>query len=836
MPFLYYVQTSVIGLIITLIICIHMYRRNHERSELRDVFLALLISNMCLLLLEMVLNMLTGSESAASGWLLPAVICLFYILNPVPEALWIFYLDAVIRRNDQQGMSRATAIVICLPIAVNMLLSLGSLFGDYLFYVDADHVYHRGPYFLLMPALCYIYLFYYVGLVILKRKQVSLQEFRALLFAALPPLIAGVLQSMFFGLSVLWIALAFSLLIVYLNLQSEQVYKELIKLDRMKDQFLANTSHELRTPLNGIINITNSILENNHTDSVHADPSRQHNLRTVLSEAHRLDRLIHDILDISSMRSGGMKLEVRAIDLHSVANASLYVISQLSDGKPIEFINQIPIEMPAVYADEERLYQIFYNLIGNALKFTQQGHIRTGAVLKQDYIEIWVQDTGIGIPQERLEDVFTPFTQLDSTETREAGGTGLGLSITQTLVELQGGRIWVESRKGRGSTFRFTLPVSRKRKEKVYGKQPEANFAPRDKNSVLTTRRHRTEKSYSILAVDDDPASLAALFHVLDNDGYDVTAVPDGMSALAKLEQMPQYDLVILDVMMPKISGYEVLRAIRGRFQPLDLPVLMVTARARPEDLKIGFEAGANDYLTKPFESLELKSRVKTLVQLKESVEIRISAELSFLQAQIKPHFLFNSLSTIAALSTVDPVKAKGLLYDLSDYLRGSFSFDSGDEFTPLVNELATVRAYVSIEKERFQDRLDMQYDIDESIELKVPMLIIQPLVENAIRHGIMTRNAGGFVRLTVRREEDTVLIKVEDNGVGIEPQRLQKLLGQPGTRSGVGLMNIQRRLILHYGIGMHIWSQTGEGTAVTLQIPLNTGRKADDDQSYIAG
>lgn len=155
---------------------------------------------------------------------------------------------------------------------------------------------------------------------------------------------------------------------------------------------------------------------------------------------------------------------------------------------------------------------------------------------------------------------------------------------------------------------------------------------------------------------------------------------------------------------------------------------------------------------------------------------------------------------------------------------------------SPLVNELATVRAYVSIEKERFQDRLDMQYDIDESIELKVPMLIIQPLVENAIRHGIMIRNAGGFVRLTVRHEEDTVLIKVEDNGVGIEPQRLQKLLGQPGTRSGVGLMNIQRRLILHYGIGMHIWSQTGEGTAVTLQIPLNTGRKADDDQSYIAG
>ncbi|MDT0124864.1 ATP-binding protein [Paenibacillus sp. RRE4] len=835
MPLLYYVQTSVIGLIITLIICFHMLRRNKEKSELRSVFLVLLFSNMSLLLLEMVLNMLIGSDAALVGKLLPAVICVFYILNPVPEALWIFYLDAVIRRNKRKGMSRLTAIVICLPIVVNAVLSLGSLSGGYLFYVDADHVYHRGPYFLLMPAMCYIYLFYYLGLVILKRKHVSVQEFRALLFAALPPLVAGALQSMFFGLSVLWIALAFSLLIVYLNLQSEQVYKELIKLNRLKDQFLANTSHELRTPLNGIINITNSILEDRAGAE---DTSQRHNLKTVLSEARRLDRLIHDILDISSMRSGGMKLTLRSIDLHSIADASLYVISQLNDGKPIEFINQIPTDFPAVYADEERLYQIFYNLVGNALKFTQHGHIRTGAVLKQDHVEIWVQDTGMGIPNDRLEDIFNPFYQLDSTETREAGGTGLGLSITQTLIELHGGTIWVKSRQGEGSIFLFTLPISNERKEKVYGKQPDVQATLIAEKHVLTTKRVKTEKgkSYAILAVDDDPASLAALFHVLDNDGYDVTAVSDGMAALAKLEQSPTYDLVILDVMMPKISGYDVLRTIRQRFQPLDLPVLMVTARARPEDLQIGFEAGANDYLTKPFESLELKSRVKTLVQLKESVGNRISAELSFLQAQIKPHFLFNSLSTIAALSTVDPMRAKGLLYDLSDYLRGSFSFESGEEFTSIGSELATVRAYVSIEQERFQDRLDMQYDIDERVELKIPMLIIQPLVENAIRHGIMTRNAGGVVRLTVRREEDTALIIVEDNGVGMEPKRVQQLLGQPAARSGVGLMNIQRRMILHYGTGIQIRSRPNEGTTIILQIPWNKENSTDDNESHIAG
>lgn len=132
------------------------------------------------------------------------------------------------------------------------------------------------------------------------------------------------------------------------------------------------------------------------------------------------------------------------------------------------------------------------------------------------------------------------------------------------------------------------------------------------------------------MAVEDDPASLAALISILKYDGYSVTAVTDGVSALEALERERHYDLIILDVMMPRMSGYEVLKRLRIRYGMLDMPVLMLTAKARPEDLQAGFAAGANDYLAKPFEALELKSRVKTLVQLKESVSNRIAAELSF--------------------------------------------------------------------------------------------------------------------------------------------------------------------------------------------------------------
>jgi sensor histidine kinase YesM len=299
-----------------------------------------------------------------------------------------------------------------------------------------------------------------------------------------------------------------------------------------------------------------------------------------------------------------------------------------------------------------------------------------------------------------------------------------------------------------------------------------------------------------------------------------VKAVANGAAALEALEQHSDYDLVILDIMMPRISGLEVLESIRRRFEPVDLPVLLLTAKARPEDLLAGFEAGANDYLSKPFDALELKARVRTLAQLKRSISLRLQAELSFLQAQIKPHFLYNSLTVIGALSTKEPQRAEQLLYDLSDYLRGSFHFNHYNGVTFLSDELATVYAYVSLEQARFRDTLRVEFDIDESIELPIPMLAVQPLVENAIRHGISKKNGGGTVRLSVKRGSGQTLITVADDGVGIADSKRPELLAGKADGQGVGLHNIQRRMIAHYGHGLDIASKAGVGTTVTLRIP----------------
>lgn len=602
----------------------------------------------------------------------------------------------------------------------------------------------------------------------------------------------------------------------------ESMSLKLLELDRLKDEFIANTSHELRTPLNGIINITNSVLEGSGGT---LSPLTRTNLEVVVAAARKLHNLLHDILDISSLKHG-LRLNVRAVDVYSVAEVVLYEIRHTRAGQEIEIVNRIPPDLPPVYADAERLRQILYNLADNALKFTPQGSIEAGACVCGEEAEIWVEDTGCGIPADKLEDIFTSFYQVNTDEMRSSGGTGLGLSISKTLVQLHGGRIWATSTVDKGTRITFTLPLSTQAKTALpLARHPYVSPEVASASALLTTSARKEKARYSILAADDDSSNLTALFGILSNEGYYIKSVASGEEVLQELERKKDYNLLIMDLMMPRMSGYEVLRNIRSRFTPLHLPVLLLTAKMRPEDLQAGFQAGANDYVAKPFEALELKARVRTLVQLKETASRMVTTELSFLQAQIKPHFLFNTLSVIASLSTRHPERAKQVLYDLSDYLRGSFNFENYNGITPLSGELATVRAYLSIEKERFREKLHVVYEIDEEEEeelsqLPIPLLAIQPLVENAIRHGILKKPTGGTVKLTIRNNGASVMIQVWDNGVGMSEATLEQILQRKPPKYGVGLINIEQRLLLHYGHGLEISSQEGVGTTVVMRIP----------------
>lgn len=637
-------------------------------------------------------------------------------------------------------------------------------------------------------------------------------------------------QMMQFGLIVIVLTQAIVLVRRYAKAfrTIKQMSEKLIALDRMKDEFLANTSHELQTPLHGIINMSQSMLEGSMGP---VTPAHRHNLSVIVSVARRMTGLIRDILDYSRLKHGEIRLKPKPVSLQGVLIANLEVFRHLIGDKPIRLTLDVPDDLPHVHADEDRLLQIVYNLIGNAIKFTESGEIRIAARQRGDFVETTIRDTGIGIAAENHERIFQSFEQVGRSLSREYGGTGLGLPIVRRLVELSGGSIRVDSRPGEGAAFTFTLPLGR---EDVIEDEEAADAGrireaaepflaekiPAEAEPQLRTPHvlPDTNEGFTVLAVDDDHANLQVIRSVLAQEPYRIITAANGGQALELVEQHRDIDLVILDVMMPRMSGYEVCARIRERYSLFELPVLLVTVKNEPEDLMSGFAAGANDYLVKPFFSHELRSRTRTLIELKKSVEQAIRSETAFLRAQIKPHFLYNTLTTIISLCKRDPAKAAGLLTELSVYLRGSFDFDDEERHVPLEDELRLVKAYLTIEQARFGGRIAAELDVDPDAQGFVPPLCIQPLVENAVRHGILKRMEGGKVRITVRSDGSSIIISVEDNGIGIPRDRLEELIS--GQSKGVGVRNIELRLRRFYGRGLEIESEEGLGTRVTMTIP----------------
>jgi signal transduction histidine kinase len=594
----------------------------------------------------------------------------------------------------------------------------------------------------------------------------------------------------------------------------EKLSKKLISLDKLKDEFLANTSHELRTPLNGIINITESLLKG-LTGKLNL--RQEENLQAILASSRRLYNLINDILDISSLRLNEVKISPKSLNVRMIVDSVIFVLEHLKGEKDIVFENLVSEDTPLVFFDEERLGQVLYNLLGNALKFTEEGSIKVSTKFSNNIVTIFVEDTGIGILEENLDNIFNYFEQVDASINRKYEGIGIGLNITKKLIELHGGTINVKSQFGKGTCFFFTLHVTQGKSENnIHKVEPvfQINNVKIDEINI----EHKHDR-YNILVVEDDVVNLKAVINNLHLYGYTVKAVQNANDALELLDNGINFDMVILDVMMPDISGYDVLKKIREKYLAIELPVLLLTALSRISDISIGFKLGANDYLIKPFEPEELNARVKSLVNMRNAIDSLVTTELEFLQAQIKPHFIYNALSIIASLSIREPEKSRELILNLSDYLRSSFDFEKREGLTTLKKELELVEAYLSIEQARFKERICINFQID-SKDCILPMLSIQPLVENAVRHGIMPLIKGGIISIITEDRNGYVRISVKDNGVGIDEEKIQNILSGELKKGSVGIRNINRRLIVLYGKGINVTKCEEGGTKVEFIIP----------------
>ncbi len=400
--------------------------------------------------------------------------------------------------------------------------------------------------------------------------------------------------------------------------QERKVSSRLRQIDKLKDEFLANTSHELRTPLHGMIGLAESLL-----DGGEAAVDTRKNLNMIVSAGKRLSNLVNDILDFSQLKNKNLQLRRGPVDVKALADVVISVTQPLVRDKDLKLLNQIPNDLPPVNGDEDRLQQILYNLIGNAVKFTDAGRVRIGAETRDGRLCLWIEDTGIGIPKDKLERVFMSFEQVDGSESRSYGGTGLGLAVTKQLVELHEGRITVKSEPGEGSLFSIYLPLADTNCQ-CEGRPPEAPpvqedpdlFEPELEAPAPLASAFREGKQFSILIVDDEPINRQVLLNHLSNQSYKIVEAGSGQEALDLVATSPPFDLILLDVMMPKLSGYEVCRKLREEHPVHELPIIFLTAKTRVTDLISGFDSGANDYLTKPVSKSELLSRVKTHLEL----------------------------------------------------------------------------------------------------------------------------------------------------------------------------------------------------------------------------
>lgn len=578
------------------------------------------------------------------------------------------------------------------------------------------------------------------------------------------------------------------------TIQTEELSVKLQKEIHTKDDFLANTSHELRNPLHGMMSIAQTLLAKQNQSSAQQD---QEDLRLLVRIGNHMTSMLDDLLDLVKLKEKTLRLQPKPLNTYTIASGVCNMFRFMLKGKPIELIVRIPKDSPLVLADETRIIQIFSNLIHNAIKFTEQGSISIEAEVKGKKLYISVIDTGAGIDEDMQKRIYEPYEQADSTMAAISGGLGLGLSICQELISLHGGTMSVQSTIGKGSTFTFSLPIAKTHNitgdtsntmqdtalfkyaplVDDFSVEPGIAASTDDKNSLVTSRSR-------VLIVDDDAVNLQILVNAFSTEPFEIETALSGAEALEKLQEN-SFDLVISDIMMPHMSGYELAEHIRGKFSIAELPILFLTARQQSEDIRTAFSSGANDYVKKPMEYMELKSRVQALIQMKQSSEERLRIEGAWLQAQIQPHFFFNTLNSIISLHGIDDEKMEELLLAFSDYLQMSFDFKNADLIVPIDYELKLVRAYLAIEQIRFVDKIQVIWDIPQHIKLFVPPLTIQTLVENAIQHGILQQREGGTITISIKEGEKYFTIAISDNGVGFEHNGSKK-------KSSVGLVNTE--------------------------------------------
>lgn len=662
--------------------------------------------------------------------------------------------------------------------------------------------------------------------------------------------------------------------------------EKLREMDRIKSRFFGNISHEFRTPLT----LTIGPLENAFTGMYGpVSPALSRQLEIMLRNSRRLLRLINQLLDLSKLEAGGLTLKVLEGNIVQLLEGVVMSFTAFADREGIALSMDASSTDINLFFDPQNLEKVFFNLLSNAVKFTpERGHVSVSVaearVVRQgvpvDVVEIRVADTGQGIPPEELEHIFDRFHQVDGTVSRVQEGTGIGLSLVKELVELHGGTIKVESELGEGTEFIVTLPRGTEHLKRFVliddadgsdlydiSRGPMVEMAVFEEEHADATFEDTgsddaVDPRHTVLVVDDSIDVRDYIVGCLRGT-YRIVTAKDGVDGLEKIEaDMP--DLIVSDVMMPRMGGHEFCRKVKSDHRFNHIPVILLTSKASLEAKIEGLQAGSDEYLSKPFNAEELRVRITNLIGMREQSRrlkalnseleimndaLRAASDLKSQLLNIASHDMKNPLTAIREFSRIlrEEMDDDSHLGELVDLI-----FSSSDEMLRLVTQLLDSSALESGKLELNTRPVDVgalaQLIVHRSLkqaELKNQKIHfvsgeegksvvmadfdrLQEAMDNLVNNAVKYSEKGKQIWVTVSSTDEKVFFEVRDEGPGISEEELprvfekfQKLSSQPtGGENSTGLgLSIVKQIVEMHGGTVRVESRFGEGSSFFIEL-----------------
>lgn len=625
--------------------------------------------------------------------------------------------------------------------------------------------------------------------------------------------------------------------------------QRLIEAEREKSNLLANVTHELRTPLTLILSPIETMLEGDRGSLAEADLAK---LRIVHNNAVRLLRLVTGVLDLSKLDAGKIEVDREPVELVGLTRSIAGDFQPAMEGRGLMIQTTIELETAWVMLDRYLYEQIVFNLLSNAVKFTPSGgSIGVGLSLAGDRVRLTVADTGIGVAPSDLPSLFQRYHQVDGASTRRFEGTGLGLALVKEFAELLGGTVAVESEQGQGSVFTVEFPAPRREVESevaANGRPPMRawRFEPFSQVSTIP------EGERPRILVAEDNHELAGHIASLLGEDYTVAVARDGEQAL-ELARDWAPRLILSDVMMPLRDGFELCRALKSDPATSRIPVVLLTALIDREALLKGWEAGADEYLFKPFHPRELLTRVRTLLA---AFELRLADRHKDEFVATLAHELRNPLAAIrncvlviksakSELALVDEFleiasrqteHMTRLLDDLMDVSRirqGKIMLKRQDVDLALLVERAIAARQPALDARQFNVVITLPIP---SIRVFADPSRIEQIVGNLIDNAAKYSEDGRRIEVDLRPSGQSAVLSVRDQGMGIPPEMLEQVFdpfvqeGRAPDRAsqgvGIGLTLVRKLVELHGGTVEALSEGRGRGSQFVVRLPL---AKTDD-------